>query len=130
MFSRVFLGYSDGTRLPTAHGGGPLYGNLLSETVHGMLVLHLWPYDFPLNARTGESQPVASLWRPQVSAALQIGFAVSGLECQQVRGKSRWLAQRWMVEPVTFADIKAALEAVPRFGQNTPTRRASSDQPG
>ena len=122
MYSRVFLGYSDGSPLPTAYTGGPLYGNLLSETVRGLLVLHLWPYDFPMNARTGASEPVASLWRPQVSAALQDGFAVSGLECQQKGGKPRWLAQRWMVEPVTFADIKAAMEAAPRYGQNAAQR--------
>lgn len=104
MFAKVHLGYREGRALPSATYGQPLYGKIISARVSSCLVLNLWPHDFPLNAKTPESRPIASLWRPQVSVFLEgMQFAVSGLER---RANGQWVAQRWMVQAVSFADIQ------------------------
>jgi hypothetical protein len=110
VFAKVHLGYVDGVRRAYAHHPQPLYGKLASERVQGMLVLHLWPYDFPLNARSSDTgtQPLATLWRPEVSCVLEIEVAFSGLE-RCVSGREvRWMAQRWLCEPTTYASCAAS----------------------
>lgn len=46
-----------------------MYGQLVSGWVKGVLVLELWPVDFPLNTRASTSKrPLHTLWHPRVSA--------------------------------------------------------------
>lgn len=106
MYARVHLGYSDGVARPTVDGCSPLLGNMLSEHDRGVLVVHLWPYDFPISARHGSAiRPLATLYRPNFTVAGPSAFAITGLE----RGsRGRWVAQRWHCEPTTYADIRAA----------------------
>ncbi len=114
VIARVYLGYSEGVRRPI-HAGPPLYGKVLSEWVRGMPVLHLWPYDFPLSARAESGvEPLASLWRPQFSVVTELEAGFSGLECRPWNGGQRWLAQRWMCEPLTFAAVREILARSPR----------------
>lgn len=82
-----------------------MLGNMLSEHVKGVLVLHLWPHDFPISARQGSAiKPLASLYRPSFTVAGPSAFGMTGLE----RGpRGRWVAQRWHCEPTTYAEIQA-----------------------
>jgi hypothetical protein len=81
---------------------GPLlYGQLVTERVRGMQRLELWPVDFPMNTKATTTVEPHCLWKPEVSAVLEYGFAFSGLE----RVGRRWVAQRWFCEPCAPADI-------------------------
>lgn len=105
MFAKVHLGYVDGVRRAHVHHPEPLNGKLASERIQGVLVLHLWPHDFPLSARASNTgvQPLATLWRPEVSCVLENEVAFRGLE-RIARGREvRWVAQRWVCEPVDYA---------------------------
>lgn len=98
-----------------------IYGQILSERVHGVPVLQLWPHDFPISAKTEDSRPLASLWRAQVAGVGQIDVSFTGLERQAWNGAARWFAQRWTCEPTTFADIvKALSEPDRRYGEIKP----------
>jgi hypothetical protein len=110
VFAKVHLGYKDGRPRVNAHAGAPIYGQIHSEKVSGVDVLHLWPYDFPMSAREGSSvEPLATLWRPTVSGVFQIEMAYSGLE--RLTGESWcWVAQRWLCLPLSFQDIKKDLD--------------------
>jgi hypothetical protein len=98
VFAKVYLGYRDGVAFPTVHTSEPIYGNIISERVRGLQVLNLWPHNFPMSAKTDASRPLAQLWRPQVSCFVQGACGLSGLERNR---RGQWLAQRWMVEPMT-----------------------------
>lgn len=105
----MYLGYVDGVALPTVRNAAPVYGRISSERVQGLQVLHLWPHNFPMNARTAASKPIASLWRPEISVFLEIEFGVRGLERTP---QGRWVAQRWLIEPMTSAEVDRALGGV------------------
>lgn len=102
----MHFGYRDGVPLAGVHAAPPVFGKMISERVQGLQVINLWAHTFPMNARTKDRTPLAALWRPQVSCFLDIEFALSGLER---RANGQWVAQRWMVEPMTFADIDGTI---------------------
>jgi hypothetical protein len=107
VFAKVFLGYRDGLPRPSPQASQPLYGQVMSDWVRGVHVLHLWPYDFPLSAKEGSStQPLATLWRPAISGVFQIAMAYSGLERLPAGNAWCWVAQRWLCGPMTYAAIK------------------------
>lgn len=118
MYASVYLGYRDGKRLPSCHYGQPLYGRLQSERVQGFDVVNLWPPDFPLSARLPDSKPMAALWRPQLSGILDLEFGLSGVER---KSNGQWIAQRWLVEPMSFAAIERNLAAKPILGEIKPS---------
>lgn len=103
MFAKVHFGYRDGLPLAGVHAAPPIYGNMISERVRGLQVINLWPHTFPMNARTMDSKPLAALWRPHVSGFLEMEFGLNGLEC---RASGQWVAQRWLIKPMTFAEIE------------------------
>jgi hypothetical protein len=72
-----------------------------------MKVLLLWPLDFPMNTRESTStKPLATLWRPSVSAVTAIEMSFGGFEAVRLAGRRRWMIQRWQCEPMTFAEAK------------------------
>lgn len=90
---------------PSAMAGPAMYGQLVSGWVKGVLVLEMWPVDFPLNTRAGtSSRPLHTLWHPRVSVFLETQFGISGLERLLVGSASRWVAQRWLCEPRSHQD--------------------------
>src|SRR5688572_15183552 len=104
MFAKVHFGYLDG--VPRAsHYSQFIYGQMFSEIVRGRDVIHLWPYDLPYTAIDKNSKPLASLWRPTLTGVLQTAFGISGVERLKRGGRSQWVAQRWLCEPTTYADI-------------------------
>lgn len=67
--------------------------------------------------RSGESRkPLATLWRPELSGVMHSEFGVRGLEAIQSAGKRRWVAQRWLCEPMNYAQ---ALEEQKRVQAET-----------
>jgi hypothetical protein len=76
----VHFGYREGVPLPGVHASRAVYGKMISDEVHGIQVVKLWPHTFPLNAKTNYSKPLAALWRPQVSGFLDLEFGLSGSE--------------------------------------------------
>lgn len=103
---KVFLGYEAGVAKPTATYGQPVYGQLVSERVKGIQYLELWPFDFPLNTKAStQLQPLHCLWKPQVSVFLVTQFAISGMERLPAGSRWRWVAQRWLCEPMTLSSI-------------------------
>jgi hypothetical protein len=114
VYAKVYLGYHDGIAHPAVRTAPPIYGQIISDHVRGVQVLHLWPYDFPLSARAGSDVvPLASLWKPQLSGVLHDEFGLSGLECLHTGGKARWVAQRWLCSPTTFQSIQEAIRQRP-----------------
>ena len=111
MFAKVHLGYRDGVQLPSVTSGPPIYANVISDRIEGIDVLHLWPYDFALNAKTDNSIPLATLWKPMVSGFLATEFGLTGYECCSAGSRPRWLLQRWFIQPMTRADIERNLKA-------------------
>jgi hypothetical protein len=107
VFVKIHLGYRDGVALPSVHASPPMYGNIVSERVKGLQVLNLWPYDFPMNAKVEGSRPLAQLWRPHISGFMQAECGLSGLERNK---RGQWLAQRWMVHPMSAQDIERELK--------------------
>jgi hypothetical protein len=106
MLVKVFLGYEAGVAKPTAMTEPAVFGQLVSERVKGVLVLELWPVDFPMNTRAITSQqPLHTLWHPRVSAFLEAQFGLSGMERLPVGKRWRWVAQRWLCEPKTYQDM-------------------------
>jgi len=103
---KVFLGYEAGVAKPTSMSGAPVYGQLVSERVKGVQYLELWPFDFPLNTKAStQLQPLHCLWKPQVSVFLVTQFAISGMERLPAGSRWRWVAQRWLCEPMTLSSI-------------------------
>jgi hypothetical protein len=103
----VCLGYEKGVPSP-AHGAKrPLFGQVFSDTLKSVEVLHLWPLDFAMSTVAAPTvDPLATLWRPHLSGVLQIHFGVSGLERVSIAGERRWVTQRWLCQPMSFADAK------------------------
>lgn len=92
--------------------GPALYGQLVSGWVRGVLVLELWPVDFPLNTRASSSKrPLHTLWHPRVSAFLETQFGISGMERLPAGDAGRWVAQRWLCEPKAYQDAVNELRA-------------------
>lgn len=113
MLIKVHFGYLGGVRLPSTFAAAAVYGNLFSDQVHGMTVLHLWPTDLAMNTReTTTRRPVASLWRPEVGAFLDTEFALRGLERIERGANVQWVAQRWYCRPMSFSDIQRELADV------------------
>jgi hypothetical protein len=109
---KVYLGYQAGVAKPTATHGEPVYGQLVSEWVNGVMVLELWPFDFSLNTKASTTvQPLHVLWHPRVSVFVATQFGISGMERLPVGRRWRWVAQRWFCEPKTLADILNELTA-------------------
>jgi hypothetical protein len=103
----VYFGCIDGVVKPSVWSGPAQYGELVSQQVRGRQRLELWPLDFPMNTvATATTQPQC-LWRPEVSAVLEAGVVFSGLE----KVRRRWVAQRWLCEPRTRADVTRELKA-------------------
>lgn len=103
---KVFLGYEAGVTKPVATSGAPVYGQLVSDRVKGVQYLELWPFDFPLNTKAStQLQPLHCLWKPQVSVFLVTQFAISGMERLPAGRQWRWVAQRWLCEPMTLSSI-------------------------
>ena len=97
---KVYLGYQAGVAKPTSTHGEPVYGQLVSEWVNGVMVLELWPFDFPLNTKASTTvQPLHVLWHPRVSVFVATQFGISGMERLPVGRRWRWVAQRWFCEP-------------------------------
>lgn len=111
VLAKVHLGYRDGVQLPSATSGPAIYGNVISDRVDGVDVLQLWPYDFPISARSPESEPLATLWKPMVSGFLATEFGLTGYECRSAGSRPRWLLQRWFVQPMSRADIERNIRA-------------------
>ncbi len=112
MLARIYLGYVDGVAQTSAECGQPIYGQIVSECVKGRQVLELWPFDFPLSAKAESSvKPLRMLWEPRVSGFMQTQFGLSGLECIVDGSRRRWLAQRWLCEPMDLAGILRNLNA-------------------
>ena len=106
MLVKVFLGYEGGVAKLTAMTEPAVFGQLVSEQVKGVLVLELWPVDFPMNTRARTSQlPLHTLWHPRVSAVLETQFGLSGMERLPLGKRWRWVAQRWLCEPRTYQDV-------------------------
>jgi hypothetical protein len=109
---KVYLGYGAGVANPTATHGTPVSGQVVSEWVRGVLVLQLWPFDFPLNTKASTNvQPLHELWHPRVSTFLATQFGISGMERLSVCGRCQWVAQRWLCEATTNSGILNALQA-------------------
>jgi hypothetical protein len=102
VLAKVHLGYSNGVALATVHSAPPMFGNIISDRVRGIQVLQLWSHTFPMNAKTSESRPMAALWRPVVSVFQETEIGLSGLER---RANGQWVAQRWMVQPMSFLEF-------------------------
>jgi hypothetical protein len=81
---QVHLGYQDGVAHRAVDHGGPLVGNAISDLVDGLMVVHLWPPDLPMNAKSN-GRPIASLWRPQLSVMLE----TERESVEQLRGRCR-----------------------------------------
>lgn len=112
VFVRVHPGYQQGmARHP--YGTPAVYGQLLTEEARGVTVAHLWPYDFPLSARRNGTgvMPLATLWRPELSGVSHNQFALRGLEPVKAGRANRWVAQRWLCEPMTYQQIWEQLQA-------------------
>ena len=89
-----------------------MYGQLVSERVKGVQYLELWPFDFPLNTKAStQLQPLHCLWKPQISVFLVTQFAISGMERLPAGQRWRWVAQRWLCEPMTLSSILHELHA-------------------
>lgn len=70
-----------------------------------MTVVRLFPVDFPYHLRsTMKDQPLATLWRAELSSILVDQFGVSGLERIELAGDLRWVNQRWLCRPLSAAD--------------------------
>jgi hypothetical protein len=110
---KVFLGYEAGVCKPSTMAGPAVFAEMVSERVKGgILVLELWPFDFPLNTRASTPlQPLHTLWHPRVSAFLATQFGISGIERLPVGRRWRWVAQRWLCEPKTHQDVLNELRA-------------------
>jgi hypothetical protein len=105
--------------------GPRLYGQLVTERVRGLQRLELWPMDFAMNTKATTTVEPQCLWKPEVSAILEHAFAFSGLE----RVGQRWVAQRWMCEPCTHADIVRELrEEELRRPREIPSNVQASNQ--
>lgn len=103
---KVFLGYSNGVAHTSVSAAPAVYGQLVSERVKGILLLELWPWDFPMNTRASTTTaPLQVLWKPEVSVVLELCVAFTGLERLRAGQRWRWLAQRWYCEPKTHTDI-------------------------
>lgn len=103
----MFLGYESGVAKPSTTTGPAVYGQLVSGWVQGVLVLELWPVDFPLNTRASTShRPLHILWHPRVSAFLATQFGISGMERLPSGNRWRWVAQRWLCEPKTYEEVQ------------------------
>jgi hypothetical protein len=121
----LYLGYENGVQRPTATYGKPLYGQIISTWERNVLVVELWPFDFPVSAKQGSSvKPLAALWRPRVSGFMQADFGLSGLERVRAGPAWRWVAQRWLCEPLTFAEIERRLAGKPLTGEIRPMVRS------
>jgi hypothetical protein len=113
MLVKVFLGYAAGIAKPTAMTGPPVFGQMVSEHVRGVLVVELWPVDFALNTRASTTHtPLHTLWHPRVSAFLDAQFGVSGMERLPLGAGWRWVAQRWLCEPRSLASIQSELRSL------------------
>lgn len=113
---KVFLGYEAGVAKAAAAAGPAIFGQLVSERVKGVLVLELWPVDFPLNTRASTSQrPLHTLWHPRVSAFSETQFGISGMERLPAGKAFRWVAQRWLCEPKVYQDVLNELRAAERL---------------
>lgn len=88
----MHFGYRDGVPLASGHAAPPVYGKMISERVRGIQAVKLWPHNFPMNARTKHSEPLAALWRPEASCFLEMEFGLTGL-VRMAKGQS--VAQRW-----------------------------------
>lgn len=51
------------------------------------------------------------LWEPRVSGFMQTQLGLSGLECILDGNHRRWVAQRWLCEPMDLAGILRNLSA-------------------
>lgn len=123
---KVYLGYEAGVAKPTASHGAPVYGQLVSERVRGVLLLELWPVNFPLNTKASTTvQPLHALWHPRVSVFLPTQFGISGMERLPIGKQWRWVAQRWLCEATTSDGILNELQAAEagRPREIRPTRR-------
>jgi hypothetical protein len=110
---KVFLGYSDGVAYASVTAASPIYGQLVSERLEGIMLLQLWPWDFPMNTKASTTiEPLHVLWKPEVSVALESSIAFTGLERLRAGQRWRWLAQRWYCEPKTSTDILQEMRRV------------------
>lgn len=107
VLAKVYLGYVDGVACPSPECGPAVYGQIVSEIARGRQVLELWPFDFPLSAKqTSTVKPLRALWKPQVSGFMVTQFGLSGLERVAVGRRHRWVAQRWLCEPMSYEAIR------------------------
>lgn len=117
MLAKVHLGYDEGVALPSPEYGSPIYGQIVSEFVRGRQMLELWPFDFPMSAKQNTTvEPLRTLWRPQISGFMQTQFGISGLECLPVGKRHRWVAQRWLCEPMSYVEMMRVQEPSKRVG--------------
>jgi hypothetical protein len=98
---KVYFGYVDGVAKPSVWSGPPLYGELISQHVRSVHRLELWPLDFPMNTTASTTTQPLCLWKPEVSAVVDTAVVFSGVE----KVRRRRVAQRWLCEPRTRADI-------------------------
>lgn len=125
---QIYLGYEGGVAKPSASSGTPVHGQLVSERVKGVLVLELWPFDFPLNTKASTTvKPLHSLWHPRVSVFLATQFGVSGMERVPAGRGWRWVAQRWLCQPRSFQDIMNELHAAESGRPHEVPQRAGAD---
>lgn len=124
MYARVLLQYDRGA-VRHDKPRAPILGQVESITVNGALVLQLWPHDFAMNTRYGaRARPLHELWHAQLSVVLTAEFAVMGMErLREAGGRSRWVAQRWVCEPMSLARIQQELDGAKQStGVLTPAR--------
>jgi hypothetical protein len=108
MYVRVLIGYERGVRLPGNGATRPRFGQLYSDELRNLEVLHLWPLDFPMNTKASTTVRPLTLWHPTCSGVTISDIAFTGLERLRLPdGGSCWVFQRWLCEPMTYSDAKA-----------------------
>jgi hypothetical protein len=105
VYAQVLLGYEKGAPLPGNGAMRPRFGQVHSERLRNIEVLQLWPLEFPMNTRASTTtRPLATLWRPTLVEVRAFEIAFAGLERVEIAGSRRWTIQRWLCDPMTYAD--------------------------
>lgn len=116
MHAAVRFSYRDGTKLATA--SAPLVGQVMSDVVHGVPVLRLWPVDW-VQSGPWSGKELALLWQPQLCSVLFDSFVFRGLEATTHHPR-QWLAQKWLCEVLDPLRARNYERPDLRFGEVTP----------